>query len=948
MKTILLSTLLLATQLDAKPLKVFILAGQSNMEGHARIETFDYIGDDPATAPLLKQMRAADGKPTICDHTWISYYTGKYDGSANGEGTGKLTAGFGARDDATKSNGKIGPEFTFGLTMDKALKEPVLIIKTAWGGRSLNTEFRPPSAGPYELNDYQKKLYYGPPGHGVPKDMNLWLAEKKKETGRFYRYMIEHVKHVLADPQRVCPTYDASQGYEIAGFVWLQGFNDMVDSHTYPERGKPGRFAAYSDLLAKFIRDVRKDLSAPKMPFVIGVMGVGGLKANQETVAFREAMTAPSLLPEFKGNVVAVPTAPFWSDELGAIDDKRAQVRQMGFHLNSKNKDHANADGHMTEEQKRDYLKQYEAKLISPAEVALWNRGASNAGYHYLGCARTFALMGRAFAEANLSMISPTQASVIPAEPQPPEMKGARTLLSASPAELREGEMAGYLFAPTERVPEEFNAGFSLYAAAWPLVATYPGHKFQTGLCGTWMHPQYEEGKKPEGKCYTDIEGGLGWWRDTHFPTTTPKFIMGGVGPNFTFIANGPGYGAGTWDKPRGQYGVAQLSPWLLFPLDGLNLKQGTCGELFGYGYLPLPLTNPKPTTAGKNVPTGNQCWTLFLNTGNFKGPAAFFTPFFWSQSKIDHPEWAEMLLDTRPTGPNKPIQMETQHVPAMLSKDASGTEHARVAPTSFPVGADGTSTVLHRLTAYKKAALWNDVEKWFAGGPKANGAIKAEAAVLHTFRSGGGSNWSIYPPGTKREEKVPLAWKSFATSFAPNPITFAYKWDPQLTRSSAGLVTLPEYFTLGTDGKRPQWNVLPPKDVPTDSGLAQHQFITPAEKPQEPRTTPEDATSCWKKPGPVAGPFKARLGDGSVVTYYWYRFADQPAMLNADLSDAEREQVQARVEKLHRAWTKDRDYLTPPDFGTLADIDPALILTPPKGLEIGYVPIATRQELEK
>ena len=927
MKHILLLASFLTMSLPsaAKPLKVFILAGQSNMEGHAKIETFDYIGDDPATAPLLKQMRGADGKPTVCDHTWISYYTGKYDGSANGEGTGKLTAGFGARDDATKSNGKIGPEFTFGLTMDAALKEPVLIIKTAWGGRSLNTEFRPPSAGPYELNDYQKKLYYGPPGHGVPKDMTQWLAEKKQETGRFYRYMVEHVKRVLADPKRVCPAYDAAQGYEIAGFVWLQGFNDMVDGHTYPDRGKPDRFAVYSDLLAKFIRDVRKDLGAPQMPFVIGVMGVGGLKAHPETLAFREAMTAPSLLPEFKGNVMAVQTAPFWSEELGVIDDKRAQVRQMGFHLNSKHKDHANADGHMTEEQKREYLKEYEAKLISPAEESLWKRGASNAGYHYLGCAKTFALMGRAFAE---SLLHPKQTS------------------SAAPPQ--QGEMAGYLFGPTERVPEEFNGGFSLYAAAWPLVATYPGHKFQTGLCGTWMHPQYEEGKKPEGKCYTDIEGGLGWWRDTHFPTTTPKFIMGGVGPNFSFIANGPGYGAGTWEKPRGQYGVAQLSPWLLFPLDGLNLKQGTSGELFGYGYLPLPLTNPKTTTAGKNMPTGNQCWTLFLNTANFKGPAAFFTPFFWTQATIDHPEWAGMLLDSRPAGPNKAIQMETQHVPAVLTKDANGKEYARVASTSFPIGPDGTSTVLHRLTAYKKAALWDDVQKWFDGGAPADGAIKADASVVHTFRAGGGSNWSIYPPGTKREEKVPLAWKDFATSFTPNPITFGYQWNKQLTRSSGSLVTLPEYYALGTNGKKPQWNVLPPQEVPAELGLTQHRFEPPAEKPQEPRTTPDDEASCWKKPGPAAGPFKAHLGDGSVVTYYWYRFADQPAMLNADLTDEEREQVQARVEKLHREWTKDRDYLTPPDVGTLAHIDPALILTPPKGLEVGYVPIATWQELEK
>src|SRR4051794_1359534 len=95
--TPLVTVLALAFAADAKPLKVFILAGQSNMEGHAKIETFDYIGDDPATAPLLKQMRAADGKPAVCDHVWISCFTG--DGNKNGEGYGKLTAGYGSRRD---------------------------------------------------------------------------------------------------------------------------------------------------------------------------------------------------------------------------------------------------------------------------------------------------------------------------------------------------------------------------------------------------------------------------------------------------------------------------------------------------------------------------------------------------------------------------------------------------------------------------------------------------------------------------------------------------------------------------------------------------------------------------------------------------------------------------------------------------------------------------------
>ena len=69
--------------------------------------------------------------------------------------------------------------------------------------------------------------------------------------------------------------------------------------------------------------------------------------------------------------------------------------------------------------------------------------------------------------------------------------------------------------------------------------------------------------------------------------------------------------------------------------------------------------------------------------------------------------------------------------------------------------------------------------------------------------------------------------------------------------------------------------------------------------------------------------------------------------MLNADLTPEEREVVQKRVEKLHRAWTKDRTYLPPPDAGKLAEIDPALIVSPPTGMEAGYVPIATRQELE-
>jgi len=397
---------LLAAESHGKPLKVYILTGQSNMQGQAKVETFDYLGDDPATAPLLKDMQGPDGKPRLCENVWISYLTGSRD--TLGEGMGRLTAGYGARSNPTEDGGKIGPEFTFGLTMEKAYDGPILIIKTAWGGKSLNTDFRPPSAGPYVLPKDTQELWAKHPqgAHGIPKaeDRKKWQAEKAAKTGVYYRLMMEHVKKVLADPKRVCPAYDPRQGYDLAGFVWFQGWNDMCDGHTYPNHNQPGRYDLYSDLLAQFIRDVRKNLSAPKLPFVIGVMGVNGDKATGGLALIRPAMAAPAEMPEFKGNVVAVQTAPYWDTALGAIETKFGQIRQMGYFLRTEHKNHANKDGKMTKEQQQAWLKEYRAKLITPEEEALWKRGASNGGYHYLGCAKTMAQIGKAFAETLLEM----------------------------------------------------------------------------------------------------------------------------------------------------------------------------------------------------------------------------------------------------------------------------------------------------------------------------------------------------------------------------------------------------------------------------------------------------------------------------------------------------------------------------------------------------------------
>jgi hypothetical protein len=366
------------------------------------VSTFDYIGESPETAPLLEEMRGLDGNPRVCERVWISYLTG--DGDRLGEGHGKLTAGYGARDFPHIDNNRIGPEFTFGIYASEAYDGPILIIKTAWGGKSLNTDFRPPSAGPYKLPKKTMETWAKHPqgAHGIPsaQDRPKWFAEKAAKTGAYYRLMIEHVKKVLADPKRVCPAYDAKAGYEISGFVWFQGWNDMCDGHIYPDRHKPGGYAEYARLMACFIRDVRKELAAPKMPFVIGVIGVHGDKATGGLANLRPAMAAPATMPEFKGSVAAVQTAQFWDEDLQAIENKWAQVSQMRYYLRSQHKDHANKDGKMTKEEQQAYVLEFEAKLLTPEDRALWKRGASNQAYHYFGSAKMLGQIGKAFAKA--------------------------------------------------------------------------------------------------------------------------------------------------------------------------------------------------------------------------------------------------------------------------------------------------------------------------------------------------------------------------------------------------------------------------------------------------------------------------------------------------------------------------------------------------------------------
>jgi alpha-galactosidase len=295
--------------------------------------------------------------------------------------------------------------------MEKAYDGPILLVKAAWGGKSLHTDFRPPSAGPYVFSESHLESL-----EQRGKDVGQVKADKAQATGHYYRLMVQHVKKVLSNPGRIVPDYDAKAGYKLAGFVWFQGWNDMVDGNTYPQRREPDGYKLYSELLAHFIRDVRKEFGAPGMPFVIGVMGVGGVK--EEPDYFRQAMAAPAAMPEFKGNVTAVETAPYWDKTLADLAAEMGVVGKSAYYLRKKEPRHVrkdpvaaaildkyiDIDGNMTEQQIKAFVKEYRAERIGPEKEAMWKRGASNAGYHYLGCAKTMALIGQAFAEANLEL----------------------------------------------------------------------------------------------------------------------------------------------------------------------------------------------------------------------------------------------------------------------------------------------------------------------------------------------------------------------------------------------------------------------------------------------------------------------------------------------------------------------------------------------------------------
>ena len=256
----------------ARKLKVFILAGQSNMEGQSVVDltgrdynegkgTLVEVMARPGNAERYAHLRDKDGKWVVRQDVWVRYQREKQPLLAGGLSVGYAVYG---------GKHHFGPEYQFGHVVGQAYRDQVLLIKTAWGGKSLYRDFRPPSAG--------------------------------GEVGPYYTKMVAEVREALANLKKDFPTYDGAE-VELAGFVWYQGWNDGVNPKTaVPE---------YEQNLAHLIRDIRKEFGTPKLPVIVGELTGPWVDAPKEWTALRKAQANVAEYPEFKNNVVFVSTRSF-------------------------------------------------------------------------------------------------------------------------------------------------------------------------------------------------------------------------------------------------------------------------------------------------------------------------------------------------------------------------------------------------------------------------------------------------------------------------------------------------------------------------------------------------------------------------------------------------------------------------------------------------------------
>lgn len=503
------------------------------------------------------------------------------------------------------------------------------------------------------------------------------------------------------------------------------------------------------------------------------------------------------------------------------------------------------------------------------------------------------------------------------------------------------------------QVPASYAYGFSLYTAIWPAVDA-PLDNFQIGYPGTWLnannddypfpllpanHPFSGSPFDPYSRLFQTVEGSAGYWSSSRFPSTAPKYRINGTPNGYGNQLSSPGWGfgsdalapgeGGAWALPMGSAGVAQLSNRLLMPPDGWTFRPNTAGEMFGIAWMALPLTDAKPGA----TPVGNQSWTVFVNAANFQGAAAFYLPDVWTILSRTYPTANARGLDARPATFSH-FAMEYGHMPFFEATDKAGTRYVRLPRLAYPTDGNATSLLASDFSFYSKAAIFQPLADGLQGGGELAAKFSASGRVFPKLKAQPIYMWK---GGTDIQMASVQGLDAYVAPGVLEGPGGGSAWTFQWKNASAAGV-LPQYFRKEGEYFHP----VDVADVPAETGLVSATFPSGGRGQALGAFYAPPAT--WKSPAPAAGPFSIDLVDGSTVSYSWYRFIDQPSLQGFGWSDAEKAKLQAVVERLHVSWGAKSEFMAPPSFGTLATLDDALLVTPPKGLEIGYVPIVVRQ----
>lgn len=298
-----------------KPVKVYILLGQSNMLG------FGAVADVEKPGSLEYYVRQQKKYPFLIDDEgdWAERKDVRFVHVMDKRGVGFDTLDQFAdmRNEWLKPNGRFGPEIGFGHVMGHVHDEPVLLLKACIGNRSLGWDLLPPGSERYEFEGKTYAGYKDNPGswvEGQPKKKVGWYA------GRQYDADTTHAKVVLKQLKKYYPDYQG-QGYEVAGFVFWQGHKDQNAAHA----------SRYEQNLVRFIKSLRKDFDAPKAKFVLATIAFGGEDLDGHGLAIANAQLAVSgekgKYSEFKGNVKAIDARPFWREA-------SESPKNQGYHYN--------------------------------------------------------------------------------------------------------------------------------------------------------------------------------------------------------------------------------------------------------------------------------------------------------------------------------------------------------------------------------------------------------------------------------------------------------------------------------------------------------------------------------------------------------------------------------------------------------------------------------------